>query len=1182
MTVGSGAGSGDSFVHLHVHTDYSMLDGAARLAPLLQRAAAQQMPALAMTDHGNVFGAYDFYKTARAAGVKPIIGMEAYLTPNTPRYERKPVRWAGGGEDDVSGSGAYTHMTLLAETTQGMHNLFRLSSRASIEGYYYKPRADRELLSEYSNGLIGSTGCPSGEVQTWLRIGNYAQAVASAAEFRDIFGKDNFFVELMDHELGIEKRVRSGLLQIAKDLELPLVATNDSHYVDPSESEMHEALLCVQSGKTLDDPNRFRLEGGGYYLKSAQEMRAIWQGKHDLREACDNTLLIAERCAVGFDETASYMPVFPVPEGETEQSWFVHEVAVGMLARFPDGIPPEAQKQADFEVDVITQMRFPGYFLVVADFINWAKNNGIRVGPGRGSAAGSMVSYALRITDLDPVRHGLLFERFLNPERISMPDIDIDFDDRRRGDVIRYVTEKYGDDRVAQIVTYGTIKAKQAVKDAARVQGQPFSVGDRMTKVMPPALQGKDVPLAKIFDKGDERYSEGGEFRTLVESDPEAARVFGLAKGLEGLKRQWGVHAAGVIMSSRPLADIIPIMKREQDGAIITQFDYPTCEALGLIKMDFLGLRNLTILDDALVNVRANRGIDIDLDELSRTLDDRATYELLARGDTLGVFQFDSAGYRSLCRLMQPDKFGDIVALGALFRPGPMGTNSHTNYALRKNGQQLLDYMHPELSEALEPILGDTYGLTIYQEHVLQIAQKLAGYSLGKADMLRKAMGKKKKEVLDAEFAPFSEGMRANGYSAAATHAVWDTLVPFASYAFNKAHASAYGLVSYWTAYLKANYPAEYMAALLTSVGDDKDKMAIYLAECRNMGIKVLPPDVNASDRYFSTVGTDIRFGLSAVRNVGTGVVASIVASRRDKHRYTDFWDFLDKVDAVACNKKVVESLIKAGAFDSLNHPRKGLLMVHAEAIDSVLSLKRAEASGQFDLFGEMTQEEKGASFRGSIPDTEWDAKLQLQFEREMLGLYVSGHPLAGVEHVLAAQSDASIPDILDGTIPDRQTVTVGGILTGLQRRLTKKGDPWASAMLEDLVGGVEVAFFPKVYAEFALTLAEDAIVIVKARVARSDDRLSLHAQSVIVPDLTTPLGRGPIQVTMSAARCTPPVIERLREVLQAHPGTTAVHLRLVNSGRATTLRLDESLRVTPTSALMGDLKALLGADCLT
>ncbi len=1169
----------DSFVHLHVHTEYSMLDGAARLGKLFERTAEMGMPALAMTDHGNVFGAHDFYRQAKAAGVNPIIGMEAYLTPNTSRFERTRVRWADGGDDDVSGAGAYTHITLLSESTAGMHNLFRLASRASLEGFFYKPRADRELLAQYSDGIIATTGCPSGEVQTWLRIGDYAKARASAAEFRDIFGRENYFLELMDHGLSIETRVRDGLLRLAKDLQLPMVATNDLHYTDASDADTHEALLCVQSGKTLDDPNRFKFDARDFYLKSPAEMRALWDGKYQLREACDNTLLIAERCSVDFDESSSYMPRFPVPAGETEQTWFVKEVGRGLTARFPDGIPPEVQKQADFEVGVITQMNFPGYFLVVADFINWAKDNGIRVGPGRGSGAGSMVAYAMRITDLNPLQHGLIFERFLNPDRVSMPDFDVDFDERRRGDVIRYVTEKYGDDRVAQIVTYGTIKAKQAVKDSARVLGMPFSVGDRITKVMPAPVMGKDVSLAKMFEPSDPRYNEAGEFRALVETDPDVRKVVDTARGLEGLKRQWGVHAAGVIMSSEPLLDLIPIMKREQDGAVITQFDYPTCEKLGLIKMDFLGLRNLTVLDDALINIRANRGETVVLEDLA--LDDQKTFALLARGDTLGVFQLDGGPMRALLRSMRPDNFEDISAVGALYRPGPMGANSHNEYADRKNKRKPVIPIHAELADALADILGDTYGLIVYQEQVMAIAQHVAGYSLGAADLLRRAMGKKKKAELDAQFEKFSGGMAERGYSKAAVKTLWDILLPFSDYAFNKAHSAAYGLISYWTAYLKANYPAEYMAALLTSVGDDKDKMAIYLAECRSMGIKVLPPDVNTSVRDFAPVGTDIRFGLSAVRNVGTGVVASIVACRKEKGSYTDFYDFLEKVDQVACNKKVVESLIKAGAFDSLSHPRKGLLMEHARAIDEVLGLKRAEAIGQFDLFGEMSQEEKGGSFRGSVPDTEWDTKLRLGFEREMLGLYVSGHPLAGVEHILSSQSDASIPDILDGTVPDRAVVTVGGILTGLQRRLTKKGDPWASATLEDLAGGVEVAFFPKVYLDCSLLLAEDAIVLVKARVARSEDRLSLHVQQVVVPDLSASAGKGPVQVSINASRCTPPVVDRLRDVLQAHPGTTAVHLKLLNGARATTLKLDDGLRVTPTSALMGDLKALLGADCL-
>ncbi|MDD9350018.1 DNA polymerase III subunit alpha, partial [Mumia sp.] len=672
--------SADSFVHLHVHTEYSMLDGAARLTEMFARTAELGMDAIAMTDHGNVFGAYDFYAKAKAAGVKPIIGMEAYLTPDTHRSERKRVQWNKGGGDDVSGGGAFTHMTLLAESTTGMHNLFRLSSRSSLEGFFYKPRADRELLAEYAEGLIATTGCPSGEVQTWLRIGDYARARQSAAEFMDIFGRDNFFVELMDHGLSIETRVRDDLLRLAKDLDLRLVATNDSHYTNPEDSTAHEALLCVQSGKTLADPTRFKFDGNGYYIKSPQEMRQIWEQDAGLAEACDTTLLIAQRCEVEFTEgNGTFMPRFPVPEGESEETWLLKEVDRGLAERYPQGITEEVRARADFEVDVILKMGFAGYFLVVADFINWAKENGIRVGPGRGSGAGSMVAYAMRITDLDPIVHGLIFERFLNPDRVSMPDFDVDFDERRRGEVIRYVTDKYGDDRVSQIVTYGTIKSKQAVKDASRVLGYPFSMGERITKAMPPVIMGKDVPLKEIFNAGHARYNEGGEFRSLYDTDPDAKRVVDTAVGLEGLKRQWGVHAAGVIMSSEPLLDIIPVMKREQDGAIITQFDYPTCEALGLIKMDFLGLRNLTVLDDALDNIRANRGEEVVLEDLE--LSDEETFALLSRGDTLGVFQLDGGPMRALLRSMRPDSFEDISAVGALYRPGPMGADSHNKYA---------------------------------------------------------------------------------------------------------------------------------------------------------------------------------------------------------------------------------------------------------------------------------------------------------------------------------------------------------------------------------------------------------------------------------------------------------------------------------------------------------------------
>lgn len=1176
--------SKDSFVHLHVHTEYSMLDGAARIDDLFKTAAEMGMPAVATTDHGYVFGAYEFWSKARKYGVKPIIGVEAYLTPGTHRTDKTRVKFGDGGRDDVSGSGAYTHMTMLAKNNNGMHNLFRMSSLASLEGHYFKPRMDRELLSTYGQGLVATTGCPSGEIQTRLRLGQFQKAKQAASDFRDIFGAENFFCELMDHGLGIERQVQKDLLRLAREMNIPLVATNDLHYTKPEDATAHGALLCVQSGSTLMDPNRFKFDADDFYLKSPAEMRHVWR---ELPEACDNTLLIAEMCDVSFTEgEGRYMPRFPCPPGENEESWFVKEVEKGLHERFPEGIPDYARNQAKFEIDVIVSKGYAGYFLVVADFIQWAKNNGIRVGPGRGSGAGSMCAYAMKITDLDPIPHGLIFERFLNPERMSMPDFDVDFDERRRGEVIRYVTEKYGEERVAQIVTYGTIKAKQAVKDASRVMGHPFAMGEKLTKAMPPDVMGKGVPLSGIYDPQHPRYGEGAEFRALVESEPHAKEVVETARGLEGLKRQWGVHAAGVIMSSEPLIDVIPIMRREQDGQMITQFDYPSCETLGLVKMDFLGLRNLTILDDAIENIAMNRDEVIDLDALSKDMTDRATFELLSRGDTLGVFQLDGGGMRTLLRLMQPDNFEDISAALALYRPGPMGANAHTNFALRKNGKQDIDYIHPELTEALEPILGMTYGLIIYQEQVMEIAQKLGGYTLGNADLLRRAMGKKKKEVLDAEYVNFEKGMLDNGYSKESIKTLWGILLPFSDYAFNKAHTAAYGLVSYWTGYLKANYPAEYMAALLTSVRDDKDKSALYLGECRRMGIKVLPPDVNESVANFAAVGTDIRFGLEAIRNVGRNVVDAIVAAREEKGRFTSFKDFLSKCPAVVCNKRTVESLIRGGAFDGMQETRQGLVRVHEDYIDHFIDIKRQEAIGQDSLFGGFGDDTGGDAFEVSvlppIPTSEWDKQTLLGFEREMLGLYVSDHPLFGIEHVLSQHADTSIASLMgeDGK-PEGSTVTIAGLITGLQVKRTKKGDLWAIVTVEDLEGAVECLFFPSAYMTVSTMLGHDKVVVVKGRVNRRDDTVSIYASDLTLPDITDG-PRGPVVVTMETTRATAGKIEQLKTVLSSHPGSTEVHVRLSQPGRSLLMKLDDSYRVNATEALFGDLKVILGSRCLS
>jgi DNA polymerase-3 subunit alpha len=1182
-----------SYVHLHVHTEYSMLDGAAKITPLMAEAARLGMPAVGMTDHGNMFGAYEFFQQGSKAGVKPIIGIEAYVAPES-RFHKKPVFWGESGRrdvdmdgegGDVSGGGAYTHMTMLAASATGLRNLFRLSSRASLEGFYRKPRMDRELIAELSEGIIATTGCPSGEVQTRLRLGQPAKALEAAATYRDIFGPENFFLELMEHGLAIERSVRAGLLDIGQKLGLRPLATNDSHYVTKDQSASHEVLLCIGTGKTIDDPKRFKLDGDGYYIKSPDDMRRIWD--EQVPGACDSSLLIAERVQP-YDEVFTHvdrMPKYPVPDGETQSSWLRKEVADGVGQRFGDRPSREVLDRIEYELGVIERMGFPAYFLVVADICHYARRAKIGLGPGRGSATGSMVAYVLGITDLDPIEHSLIFERFLNPERVTMPDIDLDFDERGRGDMIRYVTEKYGDDRVCQILTFGTIKAKAAVKDACRVLGFPYALGDKITKVFPGAVMGKEIPLSGIFDPSHDRYSEAGELRALYEEDAEVKKILDTARGIEGLTRGTGVHAAGVILSSEPLADVLPIHRREDDGAIITGFPFVQCEDMGLLKMDFLGLRNLTVIADAIANVSANRGIDIELDQLP--LDDKPTYELLARGDTLGVFQLDGGPMRSLLKLMAPTAFGDIAAVLALYRPGPMAANTHINYADRKNGRQKVEPIHPELERALEPILGETYHLVVYQEQVMAIAQQLAGYSLGRADLLRRAMGKKKKEVLDANWEEFAAGMKASGFSDQATKAVWDVLVPFSGYGFNKSHTAGYGMVSYWTAYLKANYPAEYMSALLTSVGDDKDRMAVYLAQCRKLGIKVLPPDVNESRLDFSPVGTDIRFGLGAIRNVGANVVNSIVLTRQREGSYASFADFLDKSEIAVCNKRVVESLIRAGAFDSLGHTRKSLFLVQEQAVDAVIGVKRQEAIGQFDLFAATEPSDAAAQPRigldFKLTAEEWPRKLLLAAEREMLGLYVSGHPLDGAERILARNRDIAIAELLASGRAEGD-VQVAGIIVSVDRRINKKsGNPWAIVTIEDLDAAVEVLFFPKVYGQFAAELTEDAAVSVRGRINDRDGTVSIFAQDLALLDLAAVRGSSgpPVVIALHHDKITAELTAELRHILTAHPGGTPVVLRLERSGDTPLLMDLCDFPVQASSSFMADIKSLLGATAI-
>jgi DNA polymerase-3 subunit alpha len=1180
----------ESFVHLHVHTEYSMLDGAAKVGPLFAEAARLGMTAVAMTDHGNMYASAEFYRKAKGTGVKPIIGIEAYVAPAS-RYHKKPVFWGqlhqrstdeSGMGGDVSGAGAFNHMTMLAENAAGLRNLFRLSSLASFEGMYRKPRMDRDLIAQHAGGIIATTGCPSGEVQTRLRLGQTELALQAASDYRDIFGPENFFLELMDHGLAIERSIREGLLEIGRKLGLTPLATNDSHYVTQDQAPAHEALLCVQSGKTMDDPNRFKFEGEGYYLKSAQEMRGYWDA--EVPGAADTTLVIAERVgsyAEVYDDV-DRMPRFPLAEGETEDLLLRREVEQYAPQRYPDGMGQQYLDRVELELGVISQMGFPGYFLVVGDLVRWAKRQKISVGPGRGSATGSLVAFILQITDLDPIEHSLIFERFLNPERVSPPDIDLDFDERRRGEVMEYTVNKWGAANIAQVITFGTIKTKAAIKDAARVlHGQPgFSIADRITKTLPPAVAAEDIPLYGIFDPKHPRYTEATEVRSLAETDPQVGKIMDTARGLEGLVRNAGVHACAVIMSSQPLLDVIPLWMRD-DGSIITGWDYPSCEDIGLLKMDFLGLRTLTVISDTVEAVKTNHGHEIDTATLE--LDDAATYKLLSSGHTLGVFQLDGAAMRSLLRALAPTHFGDIAAVLALYRPGPMAANAHLHYAERSNSRQAIAPIHPELRDALEPILGETYHLLVYQEQVMAIAQQLAGYSLGGADLLRRAMGKKKKEILEKEFERFRAGMTGKGFSAHATQTLWDVMLPFAGYAFNKSHTAGYGLVSYWTAYLKANYPTEFMAAQLTSIGDNKDKSAIYLAECRRMGIRVLPPDVNDSGLRFAAVGRDVRFGLGAVRNVGANVVASIIKTREAKGRFTSFTDFLDKVDLVCCNKRTIESLIKAGAFDSFGHTRQSLINVHEEAVDAVTGLKREQERGQYDLFGgdggAPASPDSSPLAHLKFPPHEYPRKQLLAYEREMLGLYVSAHPLEGAERILRKHAPKPLAALLDEQ-PREGEIVVAGMIVSVDKRVNKAGESWAIVTLEDLDASMEVLFFAKSYAVLSEDLITDTTVAIKGRVNWRDEKMSVFGSAVIPLDISdaekNPGSAPPFMLRVEASQLDQETAVELRSALVANKGDTPLHILLCHGARKTEVLIkDYPVRVT--SALLGELKSIRG-----
>jgi DNA polymerase-3 subunit alpha len=1164
-----------NFVHLHVHSEYSLLDGAARIeapkyhpdAPtLFTEAERHGMPAIAVTDHGAMYGALRFFEQARGTAVKPIMGVEAYVAPGS-RFDRQP------GENEEK----YHHLTLLAQDETGYRNLLRLVSAAHLEGFYHRPRMDKQLLAEHAEGVLCLSGCLSSEVSTLLSTGQDRRASEAAGQYRDIFGADRYFVELQDHGLADQRRVLPKQIALAQAIGVRTVATNDLHYTLKADAKPHDVLLCIQQQKLQSDPKRLKFDSEEFYLKSAAEMRHVFR-EHP--EACDATLLIAERCQLDLvfgdrrpADQRFHLPRFDVPDGLHPDAYLERLVMEGAVERY-GSIPSEVEERIRHELSVITRMGFGGYFLIVWDLIRFARESGIRVGPGRGSAAGSVVSYCLRITDLDPMRYGLIFERFLNPERLQMPDIDMDFDERRRDEVIRYATLKYGTDHVAQIITFQTIKGKQGIRDAARVLGFPPVVGDRLCKMYPPAVMGRDHPI-------EDALTLSPELREAYEREPEAKEIVDTARALEGLRREDSVHAAGVVIGDAPLVNYLPLKlakdSRDDSKRVVTQFDMHGVEQLGLLKMDFLGLRNLSVIEETLRHLR-RRGVDLDIDRVP--LDDEATYAMLRRAETTGVFQMESPGMRNLIRSLEPDRFEDLMALLALYRPGPMNSGLHNEYAERKHGRRPVTYPHPDLAE----ILSTTYGVMVYQEQVMQIAVRMAGYTMGEADLLRQAMGKKIREKLLVHKETFIQGCVARGYPERLGQDLFDLMEPFADYGFNTAHACAYAFVAYQTAYLMAHHPVEYMSAILTSVKDDKDRKPYYLYACRGMDIRVLPPDVNGSDTDFAPAGGDepaIRYGLSAVRNVGEGAVLQIIEARRTKGDFSSFADFCRKVEPSVLTKRVLESLILAGAFDSLGYSRGGLMQEVGEqpawekVSAPILAERKAEAAGQFSLFG--GSEGPGEVDESVLQGSEFDKRTLLRLEKEMLGQFVTDHPLLSVKEELARQTTQEIGDL--EALGDGDLVTIGGIIGTLSRRYTKRGEPYAQFRLEGLAGGVEVVAFPSVYEAHPDLIAADRIVLVTGRIDLRGRELQIRASEMREPVLSavSTVDPGTLEVDLPAAACTPAVLSRMKELLEAHPGPATVQVRFHSANGVTPLEVG-TLRVDPSGPLLGELHSLLGA----
>jgi len=1133
------------FCHLHVHSDFSALDGACKVTELVRRAAELKMPAVALTDHGVLSGSIQFYQAAKKAGVKPILGLEAYVVEDRLRKDfAQEHRW---------------HLTLLAENATGYRNLLRLGSRAFLEGYYFKPRVDYELLREHSEGIICLSGCPTGRLSKAVENTRGDEARKELLRLQEVFGVGNVFLEVQQTAIEELAHVAGGIIELARETGVPAVATNDVHYLEARDAEAHDVLLCIQTGSRISDEKRMRFSSQEFYFKTEEEMREAFS---EYPEAVANTMLVAERCDVELQLGEILLPSYPVPEGHTEATYLRELCEEGLRRRYVDAVGPEQRERLESELCTIEEMGFPPYFLIVWDFVNYAKTSGIPVGPGRGSAAGSLVSYLLGITDLDPLKYNLLFERFLNPARISMPDIDIDFSVEGRDKVIEYVADKYGRDRVAQIATFGTIKARQAIRDAARVMDVPYNVADRIAKLIP---EGPKITLADCL-------KDKQELRVEYDKDEVVRQVVDVAKPLEGLIRQDSIHAAGVVIADKPLTDYLPLMQKG-DAEVVTQVPMTDVEGLGLLKMDFLGLRNLDVIASAVRIIRDSANTDFELDAIP--LDDEKTYEMLARGDSEGVFQFESSGMREAMRDIRPSEFAHLIALVALYRPGPM--EYIPVYARNKRNPELVEILDPRL----EPILRPTYGVAIYQEQLMEIAKCIGGFTPAEADDLRKGIGKKNRQILDRLEPKFKEGAQANGTAGRVAQHLWSLMEKAGDYSFNKSHAACYAFIAYQTAYLKANYPVEYMAALISSVMNTKDKVPYYVSVANDMGIEVLPPDVNESSIDFRGIEGRIRFGLNAVKNVGENAIRDILAARAELGPFANVFEFCERIDLSKVNQRALESLIKAGAMDSFGAPRKGMLQVLGQAVSHARTAQADAAAGQGSIF-DMLGAADGTASSAPIPEIpagDFSKEQLLALEKETLGLYVSSHPLRDIRRQIRAEAETPISKLAE--LPDTTVTTVIGMVGAVKRITTKKsGETMAFVTLEGLEGSVEVLCFPAFYAENREVLLEDAVVKLRGRVDRKDE-----ADTKLIPFEVSPFvaktGFEPLQISFDGETVCAGVIEDLKAVLARFPGGCPVEAEVKTDGGLFRLRFGERFTVDPQTSLFAELKCLLGDGCV-